>query len=151
MADSSATTPLALRANVEHNGVLHEHVVIVSAQAQNVPHVPLEEQVTFDDLGNPDDGIVFVSIRYGFADSPDLPKGLTMAAGQHPETHYDPDTASYPAHEVPRAELDRLEEALGRVAAQDKEAYRNGPPDRVETLLDEAFGARRSGWRGRRG
>jgi len=92
---SSATTPLALRANVEHNGVLHQHVVIVSAQAQNVPHVPLEQQVTVDDLGNPDDGIVFVSIRYGFADSPDLPMGLTMAAGQHPETHYDPDTASY--------------------------------------------------------
>jgi KUP system potassium uptake protein len=92
---SSATTPLALRANVEHNGVLHEHVVIVSAQAQNVPHVPLEDQITVDDLGDPDDGIVFVSIRFGFADSPNLPRGLTMAAGQHPETHYDADTASY--------------------------------------------------------
>ncbi|MEO3936723.1 potassium transporter Kup [Dermatophilaceae bacterium Soc4.6] len=92
---SSATTPLALRANVEHNGVLHEHVVIVSAQAQNVPHVPLDQQVTVDDLGNPDDGIIFVSIKYGFADRPDLPEGLTMAAGQHPETHYDADTASY--------------------------------------------------------
>jgi KUP system potassium uptake protein len=92
---SSATTPLALRANVEHNGVLHEHVVIVSAQAQNVPHVPLEDQITVDDLGNPDDGIVFVSIKYGFADRPDLPEGLTVAAGQHPETHYDAGTASY--------------------------------------------------------
>ena len=80
---SSETTPLALRANVEHNGVLHEHVVIVSAQAQNVPHVPLDQQVTVDDLGNPDDGIVFVSIKYGFADRPDLPGGPRRAAGQH--------------------------------------------------------------------
>jgi KUP system potassium uptake protein len=33
------TTPLALRANVEHNSVLHEHVVIFSTVASNVPHV----------------------------------------------------------------------------------------------------------------
>ena len=34
------TTPLALRANVEHNQVLHENVLIVSASSANVPHVP---------------------------------------------------------------------------------------------------------------
>ena len=33
------TTPLALRANFEHNHVVHEHVVIVSAISENVPHV----------------------------------------------------------------------------------------------------------------
>ena len=33
------TTPLALRANVEHNHVVHEHVVIVSVVSENVPHV----------------------------------------------------------------------------------------------------------------
>jgi KUP system potassium uptake protein len=92
---SSQTTPLALRANVEHNGVMHEHVVIVSAQAQNVPHVPIDEQVTIDDLGVPTDGIVFVSMKYGFADNPDIPAGLTLVAHRDPETHFDPDTASY--------------------------------------------------------
>ena len=34
------TAPLALRANVEFNHVLHERVVIVSVQSENVPHVP---------------------------------------------------------------------------------------------------------------
>ena len=35
------TTPFALRANVEHNHVLHENVVIiVSARTERVPHVP---------------------------------------------------------------------------------------------------------------
>ena len=45
------TTPLALRANVEHNHVLHEHVIIVSASTANVPHVPAAEAFTLDDLG----------------------------------------------------------------------------------------------------
>ena len=35
------TVPLALRANTDHNHVLHETVIIVSASAANVPHVPL--------------------------------------------------------------------------------------------------------------
>ena len=92
---SSATTPLALRANVEHNGVMHEHVVILSAQAQNVPHVPLDEQVTIDDLGTPDDGIVFVSMKYGFADHPNIPAGLELCAGRERETDFDPQKATY--------------------------------------------------------
>ena len=33
------TTPLALRANVEHNKVLHESVVVLSIETENVPHV----------------------------------------------------------------------------------------------------------------
>ncbi|MBK0296222.1 KUP/HAK/KT family potassium transporter, partial [Bacillus sp. S34] len=34
------TTPLALRANVDHNHVLHRTVLIVSVLTANVPHVP---------------------------------------------------------------------------------------------------------------
>ena len=34
------TTPLALRANVEHNHVLHRHVLILSIETVPVPHVP---------------------------------------------------------------------------------------------------------------
>jgi hypothetical protein len=62
----------------------------------------------------------------------------------------DPDAAPYPAREVPREDLDALRDALGRVAGQDKSAYRGGPPGQVEALLDEALGRRRSGWLGRR-
>jgi KUP system potassium uptake protein len=39
-ASASETAPLALRANVEFNHVLHERVVIVSVVSENVPHVP---------------------------------------------------------------------------------------------------------------
>ncbi len=93
---TKATTPLALRANVRHNHVLHEHVVIVSAVAQNVPHIPLTEQVSVDDLGHSDDGIVHLSIRYGFADNPNIPRALQTARSQAAgELDFDPVAASY--------------------------------------------------------
>jgi len=73
------TTPLALRANVEHNHVLHEGVIIVSASAANVPHVPPDERLTIDDLGYTDDGIQHLSVRFGFSDEPNLPEALSQA------------------------------------------------------------------------
>jgi KUP system potassium uptake protein len=96
---SKETTPLALRANVEHNHVVHEHVVIVSAIAQNVPHIPPDEQLTVDDLGYRDDGIIHLTLRYGFQDEQDVPAALHRAAtdGAHTgsELDIDPETASY--------------------------------------------------------
>lgn len=70
------TTPLAMRANVEHVGVLHERVVIFTAVPQTVPHVPASEAFTFDTLGFKGDGIMHVTMRYGFFDRPDIPAAL---------------------------------------------------------------------------
>jgi KUP system potassium uptake protein len=93
------TTPLALRANVEHNHVVHEHVVIVSSLAQNVPHIPEADRITVDDLGYRDDGILHLTVRYGFQDEQDLPAALRQAAAdpRYPgrELDLDPDEASY--------------------------------------------------------
>jgi KUP system potassium uptake protein len=74
------TTPLALRANFEHNRTLHHAVVIVSVDMQRVPHVPREERIQVDELGYEDDGIVHVSARFGFQDDPNVPKALHQAA-----------------------------------------------------------------------
>jgi KUP system potassium uptake protein len=74
------STPLALRANVDHNHVLHQGVLIVSATAENVPHVPPAERITCDDLGYQDDGIQHLSIRFGFGDEPNLPEALRHAS-----------------------------------------------------------------------
>jgi len=89
------TAPLALRANVEFNHVLHERVVIVSVTSENVPHVPPDERVALDELGRPDDGIVHVSARFGFQDEQDLPQVLRQASGLSDELDIDPDSASY--------------------------------------------------------
>jgi len=88
------TTPLALRANFEHNCVLHESVVIVSVQTLNVPHVEDAERVTVDDLGYRDDGITHVTARFGFQDDLDVPAALRSAADRL-EREADFDHVSY--------------------------------------------------------
>ena len=90
------STPLALRANVEHNGILHEHVVIVSTEPKNIPHVDPSEQVVVDHLGSESDGIVHLTLRYGFFDEPHIPDALVRHSGTgQAEFDIDPSTASY--------------------------------------------------------
>jgi KUP system potassium uptake protein len=74
------TTPLALRANFEHNHVLHECVLIVSMTTERVPYVHEDERLSIDDLGYSDDGITHITGRYGFQDKLDVPALLRQAA-----------------------------------------------------------------------
>ena len=67
------TAPLALRANVEHNQVLHQDVLILSIETRPVPHVPAAERIAVDDLGYKDDRIIHVTARFGYMDQPDVP------------------------------------------------------------------------------
>ena len=76
---SPETTPLAMRANVEHNHVLHEQVVIVWVKPVDVPHVPPGDRVVVDDLGYADDDITLVTARFGLHDPPDIPGALRLA------------------------------------------------------------------------
>jgi KUP system potassium uptake protein len=73
-----ATTPLALRANVEHNHILHEHVLIVSIETKPVPHVPGPGRLTIDPLGHKDDRIVHITARFGYMDRPNVPALLPL-------------------------------------------------------------------------
>ena len=89
------TTPLALRAHVNFNHVLHEHVVIIQIINDNVPHIHHVDRVSVDDLGHGDDGIVHVCVHVGFNDSQDIPKGLALAIDTSPELEFDIDDAHY--------------------------------------------------------
>ncbi len=89
------TTPLALRANVRYNGVLHEHVVIISVHGENVPHVPLAERVVVNNLGFIDDGIVHLDVRFGFQDEQDIPETLGSITGEGAELDFDASGAFY--------------------------------------------------------
>ena len=75
---SKATTPLALRANVEHNQVLHEHVLILSIETKPVPHIPPTERVVVDDLGYKDDRIIHITARFGYMDLTNVPGLLPL-------------------------------------------------------------------------
>jgi KUP system potassium uptake protein len=88
------TTPLALRANFEHNRTLHENVVIVSVVIDRVPHVDEIQRVTVDDLGYADDGIVHLTAHHGFQDDVDIPRTLRRAA-KRLEGEIDVSGASY--------------------------------------------------------
>jgi len=90
-----STVPLAMRANVEHNHILHENVIILSLETLPVPQVSEEERVVVDDLGHTDDGIIHVTARLGYMQSPDVPHVLRMAAEQSTEITLVPDDTSY--------------------------------------------------------
>jgi KUP system potassium uptake protein len=92
---SKDTTPLAMRANVEHNNTLHRNVVIMSLETLNVPNVPEAEQVSIDDLGYRDDGISHVTVQLGFQDPTDVPRLLRLAVAHGLEGNCNVDTASY--------------------------------------------------------
>ncbi len=77
------TTPLALRANVDHNHVLHERVIVVSIEVVGVPQVPQRKRFTYDELGYADDGIEHLTIRFGFSETPDVPEALRSACVAH--------------------------------------------------------------------
>jgi KUP system potassium uptake protein len=89
------TAPLAMRANVEHNHVLHEQVIIMSVDVQPVPRVPESERVTVDNLGYNRDGIIFVSARFGYMEASDVPAALRLLDLSQTEGQVDIDNASY--------------------------------------------------------
>jgi KUP system potassium uptake protein len=57
-------------------------VLIVSASSANVPHVPVRDRFSCDDLGDPEDRIQYLAVRFGFSDEPNLPEALRQARGQ---------------------------------------------------------------------
>jgi KUP system potassium uptake protein len=92
---SKETTPLALRANVEHNHVLHERVVILSIQSLDIPRVRHRDRVTVDELGFDDDNIAHVTARFGFHEQPNVPLALRLAIEKGLECDIDADGPTY--------------------------------------------------------
>jgi KUP system potassium uptake protein len=92
---NNETTPLAMRANIEHNHTLHESVVIFSVESLRIPHVHDDDRLSVDELGFADDGITHVKARYGFSDEPNVPKALREADALGLERPIDVDDASF--------------------------------------------------------
>jgi KUP system potassium uptake protein len=143
LSPGKETTPLALRANVEHNRTLHRNVVIVSVDVQRVPHVPRSERLAVDSLGYEDDGIVHLTARFGFQDDPDVLDTLRLAASRGLERDIDIDGASYFLSKITIVRSDetpgmsrwreKLFVAMSRTAASPVE-YFGLPPDRIVTV-----------------
>jgi KUP system potassium uptake protein len=89
------TTPLAMRANVEHVHALHEHVVILTIETRPVPYVADDKRLQVSDLGFRDDGISHVTARFGFQETPNVPEVLRQADEHGLETKLKLDDVSY--------------------------------------------------------
>jgi KUP system potassium uptake protein len=92
---SEETTPLAMRATVEHNRSLHEQALILSIETLPVPNVAPAERFSVDDLGYSDDGISHLTARFGYMEQPDVPAALRCAAEGPLGVPFDVEGASY--------------------------------------------------------
>jgi KUP system potassium uptake protein len=90
------TTPLAMRAEVEHSHALHHRVLIVSIDTVSIPHVDAHEQFTVERLGPPGFKVQHVTIRNGYHDKLDIPGSLHESRKQGLlERNLDLEHASY--------------------------------------------------------
>jgi KUP system potassium uptake protein len=75
MYGNPSGTPPALLHSLKHYKVLHEHVVLLAVQTQEIPYVPAEERVRVEVV---DEGFYRVTVRYGFMQDPDIPHALKL-------------------------------------------------------------------------
>lgn len=83
-------TPPPLLANLRHNEVLHETVLIVTVQWTARPRVPRARRVTVHDLG---EGFYQILLLYGFFETPEVPRALSEFAIA--DFGFDPEDAVY--------------------------------------------------------
>ncbi len=72
------TTPLGLRAEVEHLHVLHDKVLTVSVEAVSVPHVDRSDRFVVERMGRGLFRVFHVTERVGYRDNPDVPAALAL-------------------------------------------------------------------------
>ncbi len=83
-------TPTALLHNIKHNHCLHERVVQVTVETQEIPEVDEADRVSINEMGK---GFWRIRLCYGFTEAPDVPAAL--AAISRPELPFEPMRTSY--------------------------------------------------------
>jgi len=68
-------TPPALLHNLKHNKVLHQRVVLLTLITREIPHVPDEDRIEIQPLG---EHIFRINASIGFAEDPDVPALLAQ-------------------------------------------------------------------------
>jgi KUP system potassium uptake protein len=73
LASTAEGVPAALLHNIKHNKVLHERVLILTVQVEQVPYVGDDDRFSVSNLGN---GFYRAILRYGFMQETDIPAEL---------------------------------------------------------------------------
>ncbi len=80
--DPFGASPVLLH-HLKHNRVLHQRVILMSVEAEEIPVVDEADRVEWSDLGH---GFYQVIARYGFMETPDVPAILAGLRSQGLET-----------------------------------------------------------------
>jgi KUP system potassium uptake protein len=75
MTGNISVVPNALLHNLKHNKVLHERVVLMTVQTEDIPHVGDEQRLEIRHL---DQNIHTITLHYGFIDQPNIPRALAQ-------------------------------------------------------------------------
>lgn len=132
-ADPTAA-PTALMHNLKHNRVLHERNIILSIRTEDTPRVPRYERVSVERVS---DTFIRVVARYGFMETPSVPKILEHA--RRKDCNIDIGSTSFflsrrSLRMTTKSEMPRWQERLfiGLAgSAEDATTYFQIPTDRV--------------------
>ncbi|MBC7945017.1 MAG: potassium transporter Kup [Burkholderiales bacterium] len=79
MTATPDVTPHALLHNLNHNKVLHERVVFLTVDIEDVPWVSSDNRVRIEEIA---EGCYRMTVRYGFMNRPDVTAALEIAKSQ---------------------------------------------------------------------
>jgi KUP system potassium uptake protein len=140
---SRDTTPLALRAAIEHTHSLHQKVLLVSVEEVSFPYVDDHDRFVIQRLGPDQFSLRHVGIRVGYQEKADVPKALRLARRELLlERDLDLEHASYfvsritivpDEHSPMRRWQQKLFVAVARNAASPIEHF-NLPDDRTVSI-----------------
>ena len=90
LAKEAGIAPPALVANLKHQKVMHQHVLIVSVEVAERPHVAHRKRARITHVGQ---GIETIRIEFGFMDEPDVP--LVLGALDALSDTFDSESVTY--------------------------------------------------------
>ncbi len=138
MSGKGLQVPTALLHNLKHNQVLHERLILLHVMTLDQPRANPGEVLDYKDLGN---GVQRVTLRFGFAETPDVPTALKLRMTEC--ARFQPGKATYflgrETYGVGKNAtfIDRLRLSLFAVMARNASsatAYFQLPPGRVVEL-----------------
>jgi len=90
MSGKGIEVPTALLHNLKHNQVLHERLILLHVATLDQPRASRDETLDYQDLG---EGLHRVTLKFGFAETPDVPAALN--AWMPEAARFQPGKATY--------------------------------------------------------
>ncbi len=79
LTGDSDMAPVALMHNLKHNKVLHAHNIVLTVQTIETPRIGAPDRMVIEPVN---DDFKKVTVRYGFMETPNLPKALQLCRKQ---------------------------------------------------------------------